>query len=174
MAEPSDEPRGSHRRAYGDDRDDYDDEFGRVDDPRSVARRRIPGPAIAMIVAGAIGLFAALIASVGVAVAHVQRGAFEDDLETLSMLGFLLLIGAAATIFVLSVAGGVSMLQLRRRRLVLAAAYIVTGTSLFGFYGILWYPVGIWALIVLYEPEVWRQFQTMPRAVRRPNGRDER
>lgn len=54
------------------------------------------------------------------------------------------------------------MLQMRRRWLGLFAAYVVTGLSIGGCYGILFYPFGIWGLIVLYRPDVREQFGRRP------------
>ena len=65
-------------------------------------------------------------------------------------------------LFSLVIVGGANMLRLRRRGLALFAAYVVTGLSLAGPYGIFFYPFGIWGLVVLYRPDVREQFGRRP------------
>ena len=84
------------------------------------------------------------------------------DEDVLLLLLFLCLIGLGLTLFVLVIVGGVCLSKLRRWGLAATAAYIVAGLSLSGCYGILFYPFGIWALVVLYQPDVQAQFRRPP------------
>ena len=84
--------------------------------------------------------------------------AAPDVLQGLALLGLLV----ATALFVVVIAGGLSMVKLRRWGLAATAAYVVAGLSLAGCYGILFYPFGIWALIVLYQADVRAQFRRRP------------
>ena len=97
----------------------------------------------------------------GVLIEHL--GDALDDPEELIGLAVgvgLILIGVA--LFGVVIAGGISMLGVRRRWLALFAAYVVTGLSIAGCYAILFYPFGIWGLVVLYRPDVREQFGRPP------------
>jgi hypothetical protein len=142
------------RPVYNDLRDDYDDEFGQSLSPREDARRRLIVPAVAFLVIGVLGILGALAGTVAVVVEVVTRN--SPRLPGLVIFLWLLLTGAC--LFALVLAGGVCMMRLRRRGLALTASYIVTGLSLAGPYGILFYPFGIWALILLYRPDVREEF----------------
>jgi len=144
------------RPAYNDLRDDYDDEFGIARSPREVARRRLMVPAVAFLVIGVLCILGAFAGAVAVVVEYATSKGRRPELELVAFFVWLLLV--AACVFVLVIAGGVSMMRLRRRGLALTAAYIVTGLSLAGPYGILFYPFGIWALILLYRPDVREEF----------------
>jgi len=155
------------RPTFADLRADYDDEFAHLWTPFEVARRRVFGPAIAFIGIGSVGTLGMLVLAGGVLVVHLDD-ALADAWSAvgLAVLMGLILLGVA--LFALVIAGGVSMLQMRRRWLGLYAAYVVTGLSIGGCYAILLYPFGIWGLIVLHRPDVREQFR------RRPPPRDDR
>jgi cytochrome bd-type quinol oxidase subunit 2 len=156
--EPSDQAADLQRRPiYNDLRDDYDDEYGIALSPREVARRRVMVPAVAFLVIGVLCILGAFAGAVAV-VAECMSGRTPQS-RLPGLLIFLWLMLVAACLFVLVMAGGVSMMRLRRRGLALTAAYIVTGLSLAGPYGILFYPFGIWALILLYRPDVREEFR---------------
>jgi len=144
-------------RAYHDIRDDYDDEFGRALSPREVARRRLLVPGVAFLVIGVLCILGALVGAVAVVIEFVTTA--QHPGEYLVMAFFLGLLFVGACLFALVFAGGLCLLRLERYRLGLAAAFIVTGLSLAGCYGILFFPFGIWALILLYQPSVREEFR---------------
>jgi hypothetical protein len=164
--EPSD-PRG--RRFYNDIRDDYDDEFGRVRTPAEVAQRRLRIPAVAHIVIGILCLLGTLGGAVALGVDTYEDSQDLDEILT-GAAGILLILIVGGSVFGVVVAGGFRMLQIRRRRLALVGAYIVTGLSLAGPYGILFYPFGIWALIVLYQESVKKEFGSPKRVAKVDSG----
>ncbi|MBO0696820.1 MAG: hypothetical protein J2P46_00360 [Zavarzinella sp.] len=158
--DPRDPAEGAPGVPY-DVRDDYDDEFGRAVSPRELARRRLLPPAVAFLVIGVLGILGMIATAVGVVAEFVTIA--QEDVEFVIMAVYLLLTLVGGLLFALSFAGGLAMLGLQRYRLALAAAFFVTGLSLAGCYGILFYPFGIWALILLYRSEVRAQFQTAAR-----------
>lgn len=150
------------RPVYDDQRADYDDEFADRWTPFEVARRRVRGPAIAFVPIGVLGGLGLIVAE-GALLAENLDGAVAGNGRRLfnTFIGtFFILLGMV--LFGLVVVGGVNMMQLRRRWLALFAAYVVTGLSLAGCYGILFYPFGIWGLVVLYRPDVREQFRRPP------------
>jgi hypothetical protein len=166
-----DDPEFAQRRpTFEDLRADYDDEFGRSQSPFEVARRRLAGPAIAHIVIGILGVIGFLALTVGVVGEHIDK-ALNDEVKALFLI---LMVGASllgAGLFALVIVAGMSKWQLRRRGLCLCVAYFVTGLSLAGCYALLFYPFGIWALVVLHRPDVREQFGRRPQPQAQP-GRD--
>jgi hypothetical protein len=154
------------RPAFHDIRDDFDDDFGRVRTPREVARRLVLVPAIAILVIGLLGIVGMCVAEAFLLYENLDRAMNGRSfaLQNLALGSFGIML--AVVLFSIAIAGGMSMMNLRRRWLALFAAYIVAGLSLGGCYGILFYPFGIWGLIVLYRPDVRREFQRLPRKVR--------
>ena len=144
------------RPVYNDLRDDYDDEFGQSLSPREITRRRLIIPAVAFLVIGVLCVLGAFAGVVAVVVEFVGSRR-QSEIEVLAFFLWLLFVGAG--LFAVVIAGAVNMLRLRRRGLALTAAYIVTGLSLAGPYGILFYPFGIWGLILLYRPDVREEFR---------------
>ena len=151
-------PPPSRRPAYNDLRDDYDEDF--LAPPTSLAMRRVIGPAVAFLVIGVLGLLGMLATAVGVVLEFSRRAPTEDRILTLALFLWLIFLGCC--LFTLIFAGGVCMLRLRRYRLALAAAFAVTGLSVMGLYAILFYPFGIWALIVLFRADVEQEFDRPP------------
>jgi hypothetical protein len=150
-------------------RADFDDDFGRVRTPREIARRRLLLPGIDFILLGASGLAGAAVAAILILFDYIDDAA--DPLEYLEMVGWLALTGLGAAVALVVLLGGIALLNLRRHRLALVAAYIVTVTSLASVYAILFYPFGIWALVLLHKTEVRREFdrpRPAPAAPRRP------
>ena len=70
---------------------------------------------------------------------------------------------AAMILFGMAIAGGVNMMQLRRRWLALFAAYVVVSLALIGFYFVLAVPFGVWGLVLLYRRDVRREFSPSKR-----------
>jgi len=146
-----------HRPTFDDLRADYDDDFGRSQSPFELARRRLFGPGVAHVMIGSIGVLGMLAAAGVTLYTYVDDGL--DDWDTVAELVLWeALIGLGTVLFALVIAGGVSMMRLRRRWLGLFAAYVVAGLSLAGCYATLFYPFGIWGLVVLYRPDVREQF----------------
>ena len=163
MSEPEktvpEAPEGFQRRHFGDQRDDFDDEFGRVRTPAEIAKRKLRVPAIMHIVTASFCLIGTLIGAVAILVDAFEERYWRDEGdEVIGVLLASLALAGGGFLFGTVLAGGVSMMKLRRRRLSLVAAYIVTGLSLAGPYGILFYPFGIWALVLLYSESVKREF----------------
>ena len=147
------------RRTYDDVRDDFDDEFGRVLSPREAALRMVLGPAIAFQMIGALGIVGMIVAEVALAALNLNRALNGRSTDL-----FILILGTfgvvlAMVLFGMVIAGGVNLMRLRRRWLALFAAYVVTGLALAGCYAILFFPFGIWGLVVLYRPDVREQFR---------------
>ena len=155
-----DDPEFARRRpAFGDLRDDYDDDFQSRWTPFEIARRRVHGPAFAFIPIGVLGLLGMLVAEIALIDVNLDRAVAGNTHPLVNFLIGTFFVLAGAVLFSLVTVGGANMLHLRRRGLALFAAYVVTSLSLAGPYGILFYPFGIWGLIVLYRPDVRDQFR---------------
>jgi hypothetical protein len=144
--------------AQHDIRDDYDDEFRRALSPREIARRLVFVPGVAFVAIGVLltlGLFVGAAAGV---VDWVQAGRRGGEWLYMLLLLFWVL-GFGLPLFALVIAGGLCLINLQRYRLALTAAYVVTGLSIAGFWAILFFPFGIWALILLYQPSVRQEFR---------------
>jgi len=153
-----DDPEFAERRPTFDDlRADYDDDFGRCRTPLEKARRTVLGPAIAFVVIGCLGVLGTLIGA-GVLVYQDLNRALNRTGALVGLVVGLFFILLGTCLSAVAIAGGVSLLKLRRRWLALFAAYVVTGLALAGCYAILFFPFGIWGLIVLYRPDVRDQF----------------
>jgi hypothetical protein len=162
-----DDPEFAERRPTFDDlRADYDDDFARIRSPFEVARRRLFVPGVALIVIGAMALPAAVVGAGAVLFDYLDDGLNSGE-EVAELVLAEAAIGLGFVLFVLVIFGGISMMQLRRRWLCFFAAYVVTGLSLAGCYAVIFYPFGIWALIVLYRPDVREQFGRRPAAPER-------
>jgi hypothetical protein len=144
---------------YDDIRDDYDDEFGVDRTPLGRARRKVVGPAIAFMVIGGIGILGMGVAAAALLLVQLNRRRPPPSYEIAVALGFLAL---AAALFAVVLVSGVHLRRLRRRWLALTGAYIVTSLALAGPYGVPFFPFGIWALVVLYQPDVCEQFRRPP------------
>ena len=147
------------RPTFDDVRDDYDDAY--ADRGREVARRRMYVPGLAHVVVGTLGLIGTLGVA-GVALFLYLDNPRPDPTDGVEVMLWGMLAAVLAAAFVLVIAGGAAMLTVRRRALALAGAYALTGLSLAGCYAILFYPFGIWALVVLYQPDVREQFGRPP------------
>lgn len=153
---------GPSRPTFDDQRDDYDDEFATRWTPFEVARRRVRGPAIAFVAIGVLGILGMVVAEVALLFENLDQAVAGNGLRLFNIAVGTFFILVAMVLFGLVIAGGLSMMQLQRRWLALFAAYVVTGLSLAGCYGILFYPFGIWGLVVLYRPDVREQFGRLP------------
>jgi hypothetical protein len=154
-AEPSDP---SPRPFYDDIRDDYDENFGRDWTPREIARGKLRGPATAFIVLGIMGVLAAIIGLAAVVIQQYSQAIGNSERLAIMIL-CVVLIGLGAALFTFVLYAGINMFHLRQRRLVLVAAFLMTGLAVGGLYAILFFPFGIWALIVLFQANVRREFR---------------
>ncbi|HJZ92170.1 MAG TPA: hypothetical protein VKE40_14945 [Gemmataceae bacterium] len=143
MREPERPPR------YNDIRDDYDDEFGADRTPLGIARRRVFIPAVAFIATGCLGIGGSLVGA-----GAVVYELLAEQAPAIRYAPLLVICGLSVCLFAIVIAGGLNLKELRHRGLALTAAYIVTGLSLAGLYGLPFYPFGIWALVLLYNPNV--------------------
>lgn len=165
---PPPRPRArARRRPAGHDlRADYDDEFGRVRTPAERARRRLTVLGYLFMGIGVLGTVGALLGAAAIVIEFIHSAQDESEWAVGGFFVFLTLIGAGLGALVF--AGGWYID--RRRRLALAAAYVVTGLSLAGPYGVPFFPIGLWALVFLHQPEVWRQAVEARRVVKPPTG----
>jgi hypothetical protein len=162
MSNDPDRPSGPDprdRRTFNDLRDDYDDDFGRVLSPREAARRMVLGPAIAFEMIGTLGIVGMIAAEVALAAVNLDRALNGRSGNLFNLIIGTLGVLLAMALFGMVIAGGVNLMGLRRRWLALFAAYVVTGLALAGCYAILFFPFGIWGLVVLYRPDVREQFR---------------
>ena len=153
MTEPDHRPATCH-----DVRDDYDDEFSRSWSPREVARRRVFPLAVAFVVLGIIGLSGMVTLVSVIVVAFATDTDFSDELVPYF---FLAVLGSA--LFALVIAGGLCLIRVQRYWLALAAAYCLAWLAVVGVYAILFFPFGIWGLILLYRPDVREEFRRSAR-----------
>ena len=157
--DPNPDPRpGPRRQTFNDVRDDYDDEFGRVLSPREAALRMVRGPAVAFVVIGSVAVLGTLFGAGVLVYQDLDRALNRPGRMVGLLVGlFFILLGTCLAAGV--IVGGVNLMHLRRRWLALFAAYVVTSLSVAGCYAILFFPFGIWGLVVLYRPDVRDQFR---------------
>jgi len=162
LVEPRREDDGPPRRAphYNDLRDDYDDEIIRT--PFSIARERVFVPAIAYVVIGILGILGTLVGMAAAVVTFLDSRQTDEEVVILLFLLWVVCVGLC--LFTLVIAGGLCMMRLRRYGLALTAAYVVTGLALAGAYAILFFPFGIWGLVLLYRPDIRQEFGRRPPA----------
>jgi hypothetical protein len=156
LAEPRRDDDGPPRRApsYNDLRDDYDDEIIRT--PFSIARERVFVPAIAYVVIGILGILGTLVGMAAAVLEYSDSRQRDDDVILLLFLLWVVCVGLC--LFTLVIAGGLCMMRLRRYGLALTAAFVITGLALAGPYAILFFPFGIWGLVLLFRPDIRQEF----------------
>jgi amino acid transporter len=148
----------SPRRRYGDDRDDDDELYGR-DDPR----QKVRGPGLALMIVDALGVFfsfGVIALSIFLLVESQNRfGQRQTDDEITAIA--LIVCGILSVVACLIVAiGGARMRNCRSWGLSMTAAILaVASIVLFGLCSLFTLPFGIWALVVLSNSEVKREFQ---------------
>ena len=162
LVEPRREDEDRPRRApnYNDLRDDYDDEIIRT--PFSIARERVFVPAIAFVVIGVLGIGGTLVGMAAAVVEYFDSRQRDDDVVLLLFLLWIVCVGLC--LFTLVIAGGLTMMRLRRYGLALTAAFVVTSLALAGAYAILFFPFGIWGLVLLFRPDIRQEFGRRPPA----------
>ena len=156
------------RRHYEDERDDYDEQFGYGD-----VRHKVRGPGVALMVVGWIGVVVS-IGTIVIAVAILVALANDplpprgDDRAVLgTVLGICGLTSLAACVIV--AIGGQRMRECRSWGLSLTAAILaMSSLLLLSLCSLFVVPFGIWALVVLVQPEVKREFERAGRSVAPP------
>jgi hypothetical protein len=176
--DPDDDWDRPRRRAYDDIRDDYDDQFGHADDRFAYGdpRMKVQAPGTALMAVGWLGvLFSFALAGLGTVLAveaSKRRPAVpDDDLVT----GIIIIVGSllSAAACVVVAIGGSRMRQCRSWGLSLTAAILaIASFVLLGLCSAFVMPFGIWALVVLVQQDVKREFERAGRARRQP-ARDE-
>ena len=138
------------RGRFGEEEDDYDDHA--PNDPR----RKVKGPGLAMVFAGWIGLVLSLaLVGFGVATPFLIP---PPPLAASVVYAGMGVLSAAANVLV--IIGGSRMRQCRNRGLALTAAILCIASSLlFGPCGLFSVAFGIWALVVLLNADVKREFE---------------
>lgn len=152
--EPFDRTR---RQFYNDIRDDYDDEFGRRPTDVDRVRRRVRVPGIATAVFGVLGTLGMIGVAIGVVVEFNRLHKLPEQLDLMVTYIVLSILGAVLSAVVF--AGGLNMVRRRRYELAVFAAVIVTVSSPCACYSVVFMPFGIWALVVLFNPAVRREFR---------------
>ena len=143
-----------------------DDEF-RYDDPGDQVR----GPGLALLVVGCVGLLVSF-GLVGLGLMIVEEAAnrrtrrpSDDAVAGVILTGAGLLL---VPVSVLIAWGGGRMRQCRSRGLALTAALLACSSFLLlGLCAVFVMPFGIWALAVLLQPDVRREFARAVRDRRR-------
>ncbi len=146
------------RRQYGDDRDDYDEQYG-YSDPR----QKVRGPGLALMIVGIVGVllsfgFIALAIFMLIEFANNPARPNADD----ELTAFILIAcgGVSAAACLVVAMGGSRMRQCRNWGLAMTAAILaVASIALFGLCSVFILPFGIWALVVLNNSEVKREFR---------------
>jgi hypothetical protein len=162
MNDPDEYPSRTRASRYDDVRDDFDDEFGRDRTPLGLARKKVIVPAVAFMVIGAIGILTIVVTVLALVWALLAGP--RPPLKPLGLVVVPALQMLTAALFMVVLISGLHLRRLRRRWLALTGAYIVTSFALAGPYGLPVFPFGIWALVVLYQPDVREQFPRSPDA----------
>lgn len=150
---------------YDDERDDYDDRDGNVPRSRKDPRQAVRGPGLALAVIGWLGVVTSAVTVVAcVAVAAEAFGPQPaDDVVTavaVAVFGVVSVVGSLVTAI-----GGQRMMQCRSYGLAMTAAVLCIGSIvLFGLCGFIFIAFGIWAVVVLAQSDVKREFDRVRRA----------
>jgi hypothetical protein len=132
--------------------------FGRLeeedDEDHDGARGKVKGPGLAMAIVGGLWLLLSLtMAGFGVALPLLD-GQGADPGEMILGAIWVCTGGVSAVGNAIAIFGGVRMRQCRGWRLALASAIILMVLN--GLVGVL---VGVWALVILVNPDVKREFE---------------
>jgi hypothetical protein len=148
----------------GDQRNDYDDQFGKTHAVDEAIARRLRFPARWMIITGGLICLAMMIvSSVFIVIAWLDSSRYADD----EAVNATLLCGCGGVFGLLLIYAGWCMLKLRNYGWALVGAYAMTLLALGGLSGALFYPFGIWALVLLHDPDIIRGFPGGRRSAQR-------
>jgi hypothetical protein len=153
-------------RYPGDERDDYDDRPRYHLNPRQM----VQGPGLAMAIVGWSGLVLTaltllILALVG-AMDPLPRAEFYFRAIVIGVFGLISL-----AMFAIVAVGGQSMRRCRHYGVCMTAAILLIATILLlGLASVFTLPFGIWALVVLCNSEVKREFTRPPRQTREVDG----
>jgi hypothetical protein len=155
--QPDDDYRPPRHR-YGDERDDYDDERSSYSDPR----KKVVAPGIALMIVGVLGAIGSLVAAgffVFVIIESANRaGGGPGDAITAGIM--IVGSGLSMAACIVIAMGGAQMRRCRNYGLAMAAAIIsIASIALCGLFSVVVLPFGIWALVVLSNSEVKREFR---------------
>ena len=153
------------RRGYNDTRDDYDEEFGRVG-----PREKVLAPGMALLILGWIGVFFSILVMGGAIVFAFM--APPPDTIIIAIVYFVmgLIMMASSILFVL---GGNRMRQCRNWGLAMTASiFAICSITIISVCAVFVMPFGIWALIVLLNADVKREFERVAGNYRRPSSDD--
>jgi magnesium-transporting ATPase (P-type) len=156
--QPDDDYRPPRHR-YADERDDYDDEQFRSRD----VRQRVVAPGVALMIVGILGVLGSLGMAAFFAFMMIEeskRGAGGGPDAAITAVIFVLLSGFSLAACVVVTLGGARMRQCRNYGLAMTAAILaIASIALFGLCSVFIIPFGIWALVVLNNSEVKREFR---------------
>lgn len=146
------------RHRYEDERDDYDDDQFSPSD----VRQRVVAPGVALMIVGILGIIGSL-AMAGVfayiLIEESKRGAGGPD-GAITAVIFVGMSGLSLAACVIIAIGGARMRQCRNYALAMTAAILpIASFALCGLFSALIIPFGIWALVVLSNSEVKREFK---------------
>lgn len=155
------------RRDYDDPRDDFDENYGYVG-----AREKVLAPGLALIILGWIGVFFSVLV-IGGSIWVAVSAPGPDPIIVAIIYGVIGLLMFASSIFF--VLAGNRMRQCRNWGLCLAGAIVALSSIIFlGLCSVVVMPFGIWALVVLLNADVKREFERVAGTVRprRPSSDD--
>ena len=143
--------RHAPRGRYSDDEDD--EPYGRSD-----PRRKANGPGLALVIVGWIGLLLSLaLAGFGLALPYLNLVPPPPPILAGVYVGLGVLLAAANVLIIL---GGSRMRRCRSWGLALTAAILcIASFLLFGPCGVVNVAFGIWAMVVLLNADVKREFE---------------
>jgi hypothetical protein len=141
--------------------------------------RKLAGPAIGLIVVAALGLLGNFLAfavmrsvvrddtkkAPPAGMTKDEKEAWERGRDAAPLLDACLMGIPTLAVYGLALTGGIVMQQGRARGLAITGAILAMVPCGPGF--LLGLPIGIWALIVLFKPEVVREFERRKRRSQR-------
>lgn len=148
------------RRNYDDSRDDYDENYGYVN-----PREKVLAPGLALVILGWIGTFFSVLAMGGAVWFGFEGPPPDAHIVAIVYLVVGLLMLASSIVFILA---GNRMRQCRNWGLALAGAIVaMSSIVLLGLCSVVIMPFGIWALVVLLNADVKREFERVAGVYRR-------
>jgi hypothetical protein len=157
------------RRRWSDEFDDEANSF------RGDPARRIVGPAVGLIIVGALGIMGFCVWLIVLSEVrrsqppappppNVDQAAFKRGQAAAPAIDACLIGVPTLAVYGLTLAGGIAMLRRQGRGLAITAAILAMLPCGVAF--LVGLPVGIWALVVLFNPDVADAFRR-PRSRRR-------